>query len=161
MYKKFMERKILIIAAIAAVFILTSVGLGVSGAHIYNTVKLNDARQELSDASDYFSDIIRKADGNYIRTASIGGNVPALVIESYRNGKSYETWYFTHNDHLKKVKAEKGSPVTVEEGDNIMDLAHMDVTFLQDDLLELRLTSTDGTSGTFNIHFYNYEGGSQ
>ena len=161
MYKRFIERKTLIIAVISAVFILTSIGLGVSGVHIYDTVKLNDSRQELSDASGYFSDIVRKADGNYIRTASIGGSVPALVIESYHNGQSYETWYFTYDDHLKKIRAEKGAPVTLEEGDDIMALAHMDVSLLQDDLLELRLTSTDGTSGTFSIHFYNYEGGSQ
>jgi len=161
MYRKLINDRKIFISVLAVIFILTSIGLGILSVHIYDTVKFNDSRQELSDASGYFSDIIRRSDGCHIRTASIGGSIPALVIESYHNGRYYENWYYTHNDKLKTVKAEKGQAVTAGSGDDIMSLAHMDVVFLQEDLIEFRLISTHDTTETFNIHFYNYKGGDQ
>ena len=159
--EKIMRNRNVLIVLIAAAFALASLIIGMLSVNIYETVGANTSRQELSYASGYIGDKIRTSDGNVIRTASLEGETPALVMESYEEGVTYETWFFAAGGFLKELTVVKGDPVSAGQGDNIIVLKSADFAKLSDYLLEIRLVSTESDTCIVNYHVPPYSGGIQ
>lgn len=158
---KILRNRNTFIILIAAAFAIASLIIGLLSVNIYETVGANTSRQELTYASGYIGDQIRASDGNAIRTAAIEGETPALVIESYEEGVTYETWFFAADNFLKELTIEKGQPISVARGENIIMLKTADFAKLSDSLLEIRLVSDEDDVCIVNYHVPSYGGGIQ
>lgn len=158
MYKNFMNHKIIFIVLIMLIFLIASLVAAALGVNIYETVSANTSKQKLTDAAQYIADEIRKSDGSAIRTASVGGNTPALVMNTYKNGENVEVWFFADDGFLKRAIVEKGTAVKKNKSKDIVALTYADFVMLADDLLEIRLTSEEDICVT-NLFLPHYEGG--
>lgn len=158
MYKNILNNRIIFIIAIMSIFLIVSLIAAALSVNIYETVGANSSRDKLTEASQYIVDEIRKSDGSAVRTASVGGDTPALVMSTYKNGTDYETWFFADNGFLKKLTVQKGTAVKKNKGDSIAALTYADFVMLSDDLVEIRLTSEDDVCVT-NLFLPHYEGG--
>ncbi len=158
MYKNLMNHKIIFMMLIMSIFLIVSLVAAALSVNIYEIASANTSKQKLTDASQSIASEIRKSDGSAIRTASVGGDTPALVMTTYRNGESVEIWLYADDGILKKAVVEKGTAVKKNKSKNIVALTYADFVMLADDLLEIRLTSEDDTCIT-NLFLPHYEGG--
>lgn len=158
MYKNLVNHKFIFIILIMSIFLIASLVAAALSVNIYETVSANTSKQKLTDASQSIINEIRKSDGSAIRTASVGGDTPALVMTTYRNGENVEIWFFADDGFLKRAIVEKGTAVKKSKSKNITALTYADFVMLADDLLEIRLTSEDDSCVT-NLFLPHYEGG--
>lgn len=148
--------KTIFIISVAAVFILLTVLLSNISINVYETVKQNDARQEISDVMEYFSKTISRCDGNNIRTDLLDNGSSALVIQDHKNGKILETWIFTDKGKLKKAVVESEIPVSVKDAEKIMKLENISFMLTDTNLLEVRYTTSDQVIRYSNFYVHNY-----
>lgn len=158
MYKNLMNHKIIFIILIMLIFLIASLVAAAVSVNIYEMVSANTSKQKLTDASQSIVNEIRKSDGSDIRTASVGGDTPALVMTTYQNGENVEIWFFADEGFLKRAIVEKGTAVKKNKSKNLVALTYADFVMLADDLLEIRLTSEDDVCVT-NLFLPHYEGG--
>jgi len=148
-------RTIFIISA-AAIFILLTVLLSNISINVYETVKQNDSRQEISDVMEYFSKVLSRCDGNNIRTDILDDGSSALVIQDYKGGQVIETWIFTHRGKLKKFTADEETPVSAKDADKIMKLESINFMLTDTNLLEVKYITSDQIVRYSNFYIHNY-----
>lgn len=103
----------------------------------------------------YFAEQIRQCENNsQVRIATLGGKIPALVLSSENddNEGSYETWFFTYDGQLCKIKTKPGNTVVPYSGTPVMPLGNVDFHLLQSDLLEVTIITQTGENTTVNLH---------
>lgn len=152
-----MKRTVTIIMICA--FMLVSAVLAALCTGIYRMDSAADASRELRDTCMYFTGIIRGCeDPSSVRTASVGGEIPALVFRSGSDDDVSETWYFAYDGQLRKVRTDEGAAVSPEEGTGVMELQSCDFTFIADDLLEISFGMQNGQTASVNICLPGREG---
>ena len=152
-----MKRTVVII--IICAFILFSSVLAALCTGIYRIDSAVGASRELRDVYMYFASMIRSCeDLSSVRTASVGGEIPALVFRTGSDDNVSETWYFTYDGQLQKIRTDEGAAVSPEEGTGIMELQNCDFTFITDDLLEISFETQNGQSASVNICLTGREG---
>lgn len=92
-----------------------------------------------------------------IRTASLEGNTSTLVISSSVDITTVETWYFSRNGYLCSASTNKGVPIVPEHAKKLYPIKNIGFVFLQDNLLEVTLTSKDNITSTFNLSLLGRE----
>ena len=143
---------IIFIVVLIAMFALSSVTLALLGVKVYKTASTDTSSQTLSTASLYFAQKIRQCDnGDSVRTATLNGQVPALVISSTTGGKDLETWVYAYDGKLKEVTVTKGNKVDPSYGQDVMSLKSVDYEIVDDNLLQITMTVKDGKSSTMNL----------
>ncbi len=171
---KLTEKQIhtLVIAAAVAAVLGFSIILALLGINVYKNSTAENAQQSFSEATGFFTAQIRQCtDFTQIRTASLGGDIPALVItaddeasagssasdntsdtgSSDDNSADTETWIYTYDNQLRKNTAASGTNVTPESGEVVMAMQYTDFRVLQDGLLEVTLVMPDGDEHTINL----------
>ncbi|MDO4485840.1 MAG: DUF4860 domain-containing protein [Bacillota bacterium] len=152
-------KKITVIV-ITSAFIFFSIVLAVLCTGVYKMNSATDACLRLRDASDCFTDIVRACDDiSSIRIASVGGEIPALVMAADVSDNADEAWYFTYNGYLRKVLIHEGETVSADSGTEVMELKSSDFTFLADELLEVVFVTSDGQEMSVNIYLPDRKGG--
>lgn len=157
--KKIFTLKIVLIMGFTAVLLLTAIFFALTGVHVYEMSKTRETTQIYVDAASYFKEEIRKSDGNVVRTASLGGLVSALVIEDYRDGQYYETWYFLRDGYLQKAAVQKGTDVSAADTEPVLALSAADFSMPSEDLLRISFTSPEKDAYVFHVHIPDYIGG--
>lgn len=143
---------IIFIVVLVAMFALSSVTLALLGVKVYKTASTDTSSQTLSTASLYFAQKIRQCDnGDSVRTATLSGKVPALVVSSTAGGKNLETWVYVHDGNLKEVTVTKGNKVNPSFGQDVMSLKSVDFEIVDDELLQITMTVKGNKSSTMNL----------
>lgn len=152
--------KLILISLLAVFFTALSVCTALIGVNIYKTVSSDESEYLLVKASSYITDEIRSCENKSdIRIASIGGNLPALVISDLKStDKTTETWLFCNDGFLKEAKQDKGSEITMESAENIIPLKAVDFQMTDTAVLEISLTSKKGNSSVINLHLTGARG---
>lgn len=145
-----------------SVFILFSVVLGAMGAGIYEISADSNAERAINEASAYFTKTIKECeDTSALRTASIEGQIPALVLNAGSETGFEEVWYFAYNGEFKKIYSNKGDVISAQEGTKIMNLKSCDFILLTENLLEITFVTENGHETSMNIYLPEREGGAQ
>lgn len=145
-----MNRLVTII--IICAFVLASVLFAISGTEIYKMNVESETSRTLCETSEYFTDIIRECkDTSAVRTASIGGKIPALILRADRSNSSGEIWYFVYNGYLKKLLICEGQSVSPEKGTDIMSMNYADFSFVTDELLDIYYELPNGEKTSVKI----------
>ena len=158
---KLTKKRINIIILICFIVITTgaSIVLALLGTQVYTNATADKSQQAAYDTFAYFTGQLRKCENfSQVRTASLGGKIPALVISSEDSKTSKETWYFEYEGSLKKAVVPSGNTVTAESGEDIMVLNSADFRVTKPGLLEISITTENGDDITFNISFANSGG---
>lgn len=143
---------IIFIVVLVAMFALSSVTLAMLGVKVYKTASTDTSSQTLSTASLYFAQKIRQCDNRgSVRTATLSGKVPALVVSSTAGGKNLETWVYVHDGKLKEVTVTKGNKVNPSFGQDVMSLKSVDFEIVDDELLKITMTVKGNKSSIMNL----------
>lgn len=143
---------------IICVFILFSIILGAMSVGIYQISADSDAVRKACDTSSYFTKLIKESDDtSTLRTASIEGQIPALVMKV----DAKEVWYFTYNSALRKIYSNEGDTISAANGEKVMDLESSDFVLLQENLLEITFSTQNGQETSMNIYLPDREGGAK
>lgn len=181
--KKQIDIAILIFLGIA--ILAVSLILALPGSRVYGNASADEKQRNTFDAAMFFTDRLRHCESfSAVRTASVGGEIPALVITSEdgspaaggegsadgtdekadgsnaNDAGETETWYFVFDGHLRSSAITPGDNVSPESGDIIMAMESADFRTLKDGLLEISFTTEDGISSAVNISLAGEGGGS-
>lgn len=146
--------RIIFLIALAVVIMAASIILALLGSKIYKNSAAYKDQQQLYSASSYFTELIRQCeDTSDIRTATLGGKIPALVIasENDKGENTGERWIFVYDNQLKSAKAGVGDAVAPEDGDAVMPLESADFHTLRGSLLEISIITESGKSSSVNL----------
>lgn len=149
------------IFSLSVIFVAASVAVAVLGIKIYGTATAGNYNKDLDKASEYFTEKIRSCENkDNIRTASLGGTVPALVIssETSEEDSEKETWLFVYDGYLKEVNSKKGTQISALSGKEIMPLKSLDFQILNDNLLEINMVSNEDANSVLNICMPDFGG---
>lgn len=150
------------ILLLSLLFVAASLTIAILGMNIYGTATSGSSHQELDKAGSYIADKVRRCeDKSLIRTASLEGSLPALVIESKDSDEDEitETWLFTADGYLKELRSKKGSEISSRSGDKIAPLKALDFQISNDNLLEINMSTDEGASSALNICLPELGGG--
>ena len=181
--KKQIDIAILIFLGIA--ILAVSLILALPGSRVYGNASADEKQRNTFDAAMFFTDRLRHCESfSDVRTASVGGEIPALVITSEdgspaadsegsadgtnekadgsnaKDAGETETWYFVFDGHLRSSAITPGDNVSPESGDIIMAMESADFRTLKNGLLEISITTEDGISSAVNISLADEGGGS-
>ena len=94
------------IAVLAAAFITTAALTAVLGVNIYSIASSGDMTSSPDSAVSYITEKVRECeDKSNLRTATLGGSIPALVISSDTEENSRDTWIYVYDGYLKELTA--------------------------------------------------------
>lgn len=153
------------VAALAATFTAAAVVAAALGVSIYGIASSGDMTSSPDSAVSYITEKVRECeDKSDIRTASLGGSIPALVISSDTDGKTRDTWIFAYDGYLKELTADRDTSVSAVSGENIAPIQGADFSILSvssgDSLLQTDMTGSDGKPVSFCISLYGNGGSS-
>lgn len=147
-------RTIFFIVLIIVVTVI-SILLALLGTRVYKNSTDDKAQQSFCDAAAYFTEFTRQCEeSSRIRTASLRGELPALVIsrESGKTGEITESWYFTYGGWLKNANVPEGSEVTADSGDAVMPLESVEFHMLKSNLLEIIMVTEANENAAINLY---------
>ena len=143
---------VLFVLALFAVFALSALILVVLGANIYkSTVASMSQNFESRTACSYISEKVRQNDiydSIYIDTLE---NCEALVFSKDVYGSVYATYIYFHDGELKELFMRAGSNIgsdPLEAGTSIMELQDFHLEYVNNNLLAITLTTTEGETKT-------------
>ncbi len=181
---------IAVLVFIAAAVLAVSLILALLGSRVYENSAADESQQELCGVTTYFTDRLRECESfSDVRTASLGGEIPALVISSEATGSAgsngssiapdasdgtdgsedaaedlsdaiRETWYFVYDGQLMLTSVNSGETVSPESGEPVMDLQSANFRVLQNGLLEITVVTNRGERSAINISLADGGGGS-
>lgn len=144
---------------IICAFTLASIVLAVMGTGIYKMSTDAADSRALCNTSAYFTRIIRECeDTSAVRTASVGGSLPALVLRADAETDADEIWYFTYNGYLRKLPVSEGQSVSPDHGTEIMPLSSSDFVFLKDELLDISFEMENGGKSSVKLYLPDRKG---
>lgn len=159
--KKQMDIIVLIFLAVAVLAV--SLILALLGSRVYENSSADERQQEVCTAAAYFTDRLRECESfSNVRTASLGGERPALVISdtSKASETARETWYFVYDGQLMRTSVDAGKTVSPESGEPVMALKSAAFRILQNGLLEITIVTQAGERSTVNVYIADGGGGS-
>lgn len=137
-------------------FILSSAILAIMGTEIYKMSIETETSRAICNTSTYFTEVIKACeDTSSVRTASIGGKIPSLVLRAGTEDNGDEIWYFVYDGHLKKLITCEGQAISPEEGNDIMELSYAEFVFITDELLDISYEMKNGDNGSVKIYLPN------
>lgn len=143
-----------LISALAVFIIAFSILFAVLITDIYESHAAGNTQDELRYASQYFTDIIRRCeDTSQIRTASLGGSVPALVLpQNAQDENGREIWLFTYEGNLRKSVSAHGDTVSPESGKAVMAMESTDFSILSSGLVSITFHTENNDTMTINVY---------
>jgi hypothetical protein len=137
---------ILFTLALFCVFAASSLMIVIIGAKVYeNTVSQMETNYNSRTACSYIRSKVRQSDSSdciNIKETPLGEN--AIVLEDNINGNTYETWIYQQSGKLMELFIEQGSPVVLENGQELMDISNFNVTYADTNLLLITAEDLDG-----------------
>ena len=154
------EKQLHIIVIAISIIAVTgiSAALAILGSNIYRNSAENRSQQAVSDAAGFFTAEIRQCtDFSHVRTASLGGKLPALVLSRSddASGEVSETWIYSNGEYLMKNDIAAGKNVDPESGEKIMPMTAADFRVLEPGLIEITMVMKTGESHTIALSLAN------
>ena len=140
---------VIFVLALVCVFAVSALGVVILGTDIYKkTAASMEENYGLRTSLLYLAEKVRQNDHQGgIRLDSVEGR-DALVLPVEIDGERYETWIFAINGNLREVMMLEGTSAQPNDGQAIMELEALDLTF-EDGLLTIEVTDPGG--GTSSI----------
>lgn len=141
----------LFVMVLFAVFAISALILVTIGADVYrHTVSDMGTNYETRTSVSYITEKIRQNDrsDSDISVTTLD-NLPALAMSQEIGGNTYCTYLYYHEGYLKELFVQKGNSIgsnLSEAGMEIMPLQSLEMNTCSDNLLQFRLTTTDGAT---------------
>ena len=155
---------ILFLLALFVLFTISSLILVSVGAEVYRqTTGDMSANYDMRTSIAYITEKVRQndslivsEDGNHISNISIAtlNGQQALVLTQELNNEYYQTYLYLHDGHLKELLIKSGTDLgehTLFAGQEIMELSGLELKELSNNLLSVKLITTDNQSHEFLI----------
>lgn len=150
---------ILFVLALFGVFAFSALVLVILGANVYKqTVSSMSQNFDSRTASSYIIEKVRQNDiYDSIYIDSLEG-VNALVLTQESSGSLYNTYIYYHDGELKELFTSVDKAIgsnTLESGTTIMELNDFDLSYINEQLLSITLTTADEESKTLYISLHS------
>jgi hypothetical protein len=136
---------ILIVLTLFGAYAAGAMLLSAIGADVYRGAAENmEENYDMRTGALYIAEKVRQNDisgGVRLGRAASGD---ALVLTENKSGKGYETWIYVHGGELCEILTAPGSSVDLAAGQAIMPMAGMELSYVSDNLLRVRLTGMEG-----------------
>ncbi len=149
---------ILFVLALFGVFAVSALALVTIGADVYqHTVEDMDVNYESRTAVSYIMEKVRQndtADSIFLTTLE---DAPALCMLSEIDEDTYCTYLYYYEGHLKELFMRQGASLggqLLPAGTDILELADLDFSYADDNLIRVSLQTPSGETHTFYIHVH-------
>ena len=147
---------VLFVLALFGVFALSALVLTSIGADVYrHTVQNMQTNYETRTAASYLEEKVRR--GNSPEIVSFSG-VEALSLPEEIAGTAYTTMLYYHDGYLRELYSRADSDLgndILSAGQKITELGGMSLEPLDDSMIRVTLTLTDGQTQTLLLHVYS------
>ena len=135
------------VVALFTVFAITAFLLILIGAKQYqHTADAMDLNYESRTISSYLTEKIRQNDtAGAISLCQLEGT-PALAIQTIENDVTYITYIYHHNEALREIMVTSDSVFSLESGQQIIQTAGFYPEYLENNLIKISITTTEGTT---------------
>lgn len=122
------------------------------GANIYqSTVESMTSNYDVRTSLTYITQKIRQNDNvDSIYISKIQGK-EALVITQTIDDREFQTWIYHDDDSLKELFTEKGNPLYLDDGREIMSLANLAMTCDNSGIYTFTTTDDKGITSSIKI----------
>jgi hypothetical protein len=136
---------ILIVLALFGAYAAGAMLLSAIGADVYKGAAENmEENYDMRTGALYIAEKVRQNDiGGGVRLGQVTGG-DALVLTENKSGKGYEMWIYVHDGELREILAAPGANIDLTAGQAIMPMAGMELGYVSDNLLRVRLTGAEG-----------------
>ena len=135
------------VVALFTVFAITAFLLILIGAKQYqHTADAMDLNYESRTISSYLTEKIRQNDTTGAVSICELEGTTALAIQTVENDSIYTTYIYHYNEALREIMVTSDSVFSLDSGQQIIQTAGFDPEFLENDLLKIRITTTEGTT---------------
>lgn len=149
---------ILFVLALFGVFAVSALALVTIGADVYqHTVEDMDVNYESRTAVSYIMEKVRQndtADSIFLTTLE---DAPALCMLSEIDEDTYCTYLYYYEGHLKELFMRQGASLggqLLPAGTDILELADLNFSYADDNLIRVSLQTPSGETHTFYIHVH-------
>ncbi len=147
---------VLFVLALFGVFALSALVLTSIGADVYrHTVQNMQENYETRTAASYLEEKVRRGEDPVIVTFS---GVRALSLPEEIGGTSYTTLLYYHDGYLRELYARSDADLgndILSAGQKITELGDMTMEQLDDSMIRVTLTLTDGKTQSLLLHVYS------
>lgn len=143
---------ILFVLALFCVFALSALMLVLLGSSVYKkTVSNMDANYNTRTSFAYITEKLRQNDS--IDSISIGklDSIDAFIFTETINDVEYSTYLYEYNGYLKELFAKADQTLDPSAGQNIIEIADLSFTTINDHLYQFHLTNENKESITLYV----------
>lgn len=149
---------ILFVLALFGVFAVSALALVTIGADVYqHTVEDMDVNYESRTAVSYIMEKVRQNDTTDSIFLTTLEDAPALCMLSEIDEDTYCTYLYYYEGHLKELFMRQGASLggqLLPAGTDILELADLDFSYADDNLIRVSLQTPSGETHTFYIHVH-------
>jgi len=138
--------------AVCVLFVL------LTGARAYRALTARDqSSYAMRTCVQYLAAKVRQAPATGAVTVARLGEGAALCIEEDIDGESYMTCVYCYDGWLRELFCAADGDINPEDGERVLEASALDLT-LEDGLLSMAVTGTDGTATVLRLHVRSGEG---
>lgn len=155
--KKLLE--LIVLLSILLLFVGTALAVVMVGASSYKLIG-NDMKSNFGVRTPiaYIATKVRQSDRlDAIRVENLEGT-SALVLEETIEGISYETWIYANQGQMREIYIEKGTPIGLSDGMEILEVGGLEVVLDTEGLLQIQVEDLEGRSHEMNMSIRSQEG---
>lgn len=155
--KKLLE--LIVLLSILLLFVGTALAVVMVGASSYKLIG-NDMKSNFGVRTPiaYIATKVRQNDRlDAIHVENLEGT-SALVLEETIEGISYETWIYADQGQMREIYIEKGTPIGLADGMEILEVGGLEVVLDTEGLLQIQVEDLEGRSQEINMSIRSQEG---
>jgi hypothetical protein len=151
---------ILIVLALFGAYATGAMLLSAIGADVYKRAADNmQENYDMRTGALYIAEKVRQNDvAGCIRLERISDG-HALVLTENKSGMGYETWIYVYDGQLCEILAGGDADVQFSAGQAIMPMRKMELDFVSEAMLHVKLTSSEGGVSDINLSPRSMAGG--
>lgn len=155
--KKLLE--LIVLLSILLLFVGTALAVVMVGASSYKLIG-NDMKSNFGVRTPiaYIATKVRQNDRlDAIHVENLEGT-SVLVLEETIEGIRYETWIYADQGQMREIYIEKGTPIGLADGMEILEVGGLEVVLDTEGLLQIQVEDLEGRSHEMNMSIRSQEG---
>lgn len=141
---------VLFILALLAVFMVSALFVVLFGTKVYSKT-VEDSNVNFSKRTAFYYIATKLNSHKEAGAVSLGENEGEKVLELRDNydGNEYITHIYEMDGYIKEITTPEGLEFDYSNGNNIIAVNDMDITFVSDNLMKITITDTEGNVNSF------------
>ena len=140
------------------IFALMALLVMLLSANVYGKITNNSSMNYTAHTSvAYISQKVRSCDnGGNIHIGEIGGR-QCLIIDQEYSGSDYCTYIYSFGGSLMELFARADAEAKPESGQKLLDISSLEISYVDDDLLKVACTDTNGNVSDMLISIHTVD----